>query len=157
MTSGRGPWLRRLGSRPVSLWVIKHLISPLDRLIVRVSRGRLPPLTSLALPTLLLTTRGRQSGEARTVPLVYIVDGDRYLVANARPPGERRNPWVLNLRAAATASIRVAGRELEVEVREMGEDETGMLWPALVAVWPALDEFYGATGERAVFSLEPLD
>jgi hypothetical protein len=66
-----------------------------------------------------------------------------------------RGPWVLDLRAVATASIRVAGRDLDVEVRGLGEDESRPVWPALVAVWPALD--YEATGERAVLSLEPLD
>ena len=28
-------------------------------------------------------------------------------------------------------------------------------WPALTEVWPAFDEHYRATGERAVFALEP--
>src|SRR5262245_15854180 len=32
------------------------------------------------LPTLLLTTIGRKSGERRTVPLPYFVDGDRYVL-----------------------------------------------------------------------------
>ncbi|HVR30354.1 MAG TPA: nitroreductase/quinone reductase family protein, partial [Thermoanaerobaculia bacterium] len=32
------------------------------------------------VPTLLLTTTGRRSGEPRLLPLIYGRDGDRYLV-----------------------------------------------------------------------------
>lgn len=90
----------RIGSRPAIVWTIKHLVSPIDRLIVRLSGGRLPPISAIAVPTLLLTTVGRRSGQARTTPLVCIHDSGNYVVANARPAGERRNPWVLNLRAS---------------------------------------------------------
>lgn len=84
--------LARVGSQPAALWATKHVISPIDRLVVQMSGGRVAPLTSIAVPTLLLTTRGRRSGEPRTVPLVYVRDGGSYVVANARPPGERATP-----------------------------------------------------------------
>ena len=35
-------------------------------------------------PTLLLTTRGRRSGEQHTLPLIYGRDGDRLLVITSR-------------------------------------------------------------------------
>ena len=35
-------------------------------------------------PTLLLTTRGRRSGEAHTLPLIYGRDGDRLLIVASR-------------------------------------------------------------------------
>jgi len=89
-----------VGSDPIVVWAIKHLASPIDRLIMRVGRGRIPTLTSLAVPTLLLTTVGRITGLERTTPLVFVPDGDRFIVANACPAGEGRKPWILNLRAA---------------------------------------------------------
>jgi hypothetical protein len=36
-------------------------------------------------PTLLLTTRGRRSGEPHTLPLIYGRDGNRLLVVAAAP------------------------------------------------------------------------
>ena len=80
--------------------MVKHLVSPLDRMVVKVSHGRLAPPSSLVVPTLLLTLVGRHSGEEHTTPLVYVRDDARFVVANARPAGERTNPWVLNLRSA---------------------------------------------------------
>ncbi len=147
----------QIGSHPAAVWAVKHVISPLDRLIVRISGGRLPPASSLAVPTLLLTTRGRRSGQERTIPLVYVGDGEGYVVANARPSGERRNPWVSNLRAVGQGRLKEHGRTVVVEARELDEVEAELWWPALIEVWPAFGEHYNATGERAVFVLEPGD
>jgi deazaflavin-dependent oxidoreductase (nitroreductase family) len=148
---------RKIGSHPAAVWAVKHLVSPLDRLVVRVSGGRLPPLSSIAVPTLLLTTRGRRTGQDRTVPLVYVRDGERFIVANARPAGERSNPWIANLQAAGHGRVRQKGRMTDVRARVLDADEADRWWPALVDIWPAFDEHYAATGERTVFVLEPTN
>ncbi len=152
---GTRPPSRSLGSHPAAVWVIKHVMSPVDRFVVKVSGGRLGPPTSLAVPTLLLTTIGRRSGEERTIPLVFVRDEDRYVVGNARPAGERRNPWVFNLRAAGQGVVRVRGRPVPVSARELDGGELERWWPELVDVWPALADHYGDTGERSVFVLDP--
>lgn len=149
--------MRPIGSHPAAVWAIKHVVSPLDRIVVKLSRGRVPQPSSLVLPSLLLTTVGRQTGLDRTIPLVYVRDGDRYLIANARPSGERSNPWVANLRAAGVARIKIGRRTMRVTARELDEAEADTWWPALNEVWPAFDEHYVATGERAVFAIRPID
>lgn len=145
----------RIGSHPVIVWAVKHVVSPLDRVVVRASRGKVPPPSSLAVPTLLLTTTGRRSGQERTVPLVYVADDDRFMVANARPRGERINPWVLNLRATSTARIRLRGQTIEIIATELDEASAALWWPAFTEKWPAFAEHYAATGERSVFGLDP--
>lgn len=147
----------RLGSHPAVVWGIKHIVSPLDSLVVRASRGRVRPPSSLAVPSLLLTVAGRRSGQPRTVPLVFVRDGVRFVVANARPVGERRNPWVANLRAAGSARVKLGRRSLDVAARELDGSDTERWWPRLVEVWPAFADHYAATGERTVFMLEPVE
>lgn len=149
--------LARLGSHPVGLWITKHVISSADRFLVRFSRGRVRPLSSFFLPTLMLTVVGRRSGSEHTIPLVYVSDGERYIVGNARPAGERRNPWVLNLRAAGEARVLVHKSEFDVMARELEGDELDRCFDALTRVWPAMSDHYAATGERSVFVLEPID
>lgn len=149
--------LARIGSHPLGVWAIKHLVSPLDRMVVRLSAGRLPPPSSLMVPTLLLTTTGRRSGSPRTVPLVFVRDGTRYVVANARPAGERPNPWVLNLRAAGEGTVKIGGRTFGVIAHELEHESSDRWWPVLVDAWPAFADHYAATGERTVFTLEPSD
>ena len=152
-----GSVLRRHGSHPAAVWTIKHVVSPLDRMVVRLSGGRVPQPSSLLLPTLLLTTVGRTSGLDRTTPLVFVRDGERYVVANARPAGERSNPWVANLRAAGVARVKLGRRTMHVTARELDGVDADAWWPVLDEVWPAFGEHYRATGERAVFVLEPED
>lgn len=146
----------RLGSHRASVWMIKHVVSPLDRLVVKLSRGRLRQPSGLVLPTILLTTVGRRSGRERTVPLVFVRDGDAFVVANARPAGERRNPWVANLRAAGAGRVRHGRNVIEVTAHELDDAESDRWWPKLVEVWPAFAEHFAATRERAVFVLTPL-
>lgn len=163
----RPPWQNRsvarwalpsaIGSNPLFVWLVKHLVSPVDRLVVRLSRGRLAPPSSVVVPTLLLTTVGRSSGEERTVPLVCLAGVDHFVVANARPAGERRNPWVVNLRANPSAKVRWKGSTFVVLARELEPDEADNWWPDLVAVWPAFGDHYAATRERSVFVLERGD
>ena len=93
--------VRRLGGTRVGVLAIGRIVSPLQRELYRRTGGRLS-LTGRA-PVLLLTTTGRRTGKARTIPLLYVRDGDRLIVCNANPGFERPNPWVLNLRAEPDA------------------------------------------------------
>jgi deazaflavin-dependent oxidoreductase (nitroreductase family) len=151
--------LARLGSHPLGVWLVKHVVSPLDDLVVRTSHGRWRPPSSRFLPTLQLTMTGRRSGLPRTVPLVYVRTGEGFVVANARPAGERSNPWVHNLRAAGSASVRVDGETCAVVARELKTPELERWWPELVRVWPAFAQHFAATSERSVFLLttDPAD
>src|SRR5947207_796122 len=67
---GHQRWFGALGRRYV----------PLDRWLFRHTRGRWSVLSRSDLPSMLLTTTGRRSGEARTQPLLYAPDGDGYVV-----------------------------------------------------------------------------
>ena len=117
----------------------------------------MPLLTSLFLPTLLLEVEGRSSGLPRKVPLMYLRDGDAYVVANARPRNERKSPWVLNLEAATTATIRVREVEDLVSVRLADDAYVQEMWPRFVDQWPAFEHYYQSTGDRWVFRLEPIE
>lgn len=143
-----------IAASPPAVWFTKNVMSRLDRLILRAFRGRVPLPTSLFVPTLVLTTRGRRTGEPRSTPLIYVADGADLLVANARPMGERRNPWVLNLRSQPSAALVLAGESTRVRATELGDSEIEEWWPEFVARWPAFDVHYAATGERAMFRLE---
>lgn len=63
----------------------------------------------------LVTIRGRKSGIPRTTPLAVIEIGGRRWVWS--PWGEV--DWVRNLRAAGSASVRVGGRDEEVQATEL--------------------------------------
>jgi deazaflavin-dependent oxidoreductase (nitroreductase family) len=132
---------------------IGRVVSPLQRQLYRRSGGRLS-LTGRA-PVLLLTTTGRRTGLERTVPLLYLRDGDRLVVCNVNPGFEHTNPWVLNLRAQPHARVQVGRQTWPVVAREASPEELERIWPQLTAIWPAYQRFYDQGGKRTVYVLDP--
>jgi hypothetical protein len=66
----------------------------------RLTGGRPLGASSPASRCCLLTPRGRRTGEERTKPLLYLADGDTFVVrprSQASPPSRRG--WLSNLRA----------------------------------------------------------
>ena len=82
------------------------------------------------------------------MPLMYVRDGDASVVANTRPPSERKNPWTLNLAAAATATIRVGRVGTTVSVRLADGAYADAIWPRIVEQRSALDALYKGIGDR---------
>jgi deazaflavin-dependent oxidoreductase (nitroreductase family) len=64
----------------------------------------------LGVPTLLLRTTGRRSGEVRTSSLVYARDGGDYLVVASKGGADEPPAWLLNLEAEPAVEIQI-GRE----------------------------------------------
>lgn len=144
--------LNRIGATPAGVWAIGHVVSPLQRRLLVATGGR----TSLTgkLPVLLLTATGRRSGRRRTIPLIFLRDGDDLVVCNVRPPSERPNPWPLNVRANPNVSVRIAGVTEQRVAREARGQEAEKYWPLLVDTWPAYERFFADTHERAIFVLQ---
>lgn len=148
-----GKQAQHLGGTRLGVLAIGRIVSPLQRRLYRSSGGRLS-LTGRA-PVLLLTTTGRRTGTARTVPLFYLRDGDRLVVCNVNPGFEQPNPWTLNLRASPHARVQVGRDTTSVRARAASEHELASYWPQLTRIWPAYQAFYARGGRRSVFVLEP--
>jgi len=148
-----GGFAKRLGGTRLGVLVIGRVVSPLQRQLYRSTGGRLS-LTGRA-PVLLLTTTGRRTGKARTVPLLYLRDEDRVVICNVNPGFERPNPWILNLRAHPRAEVQIGRDTTTVRARAASGDELDRYWPRLVKLWPAYQTFYDRGGKRSVFVLEP--
>jgi deazaflavin-dependent oxidoreductase (nitroreductase family) len=58
---------------------------------------------------LLLTTVGAKSGLARTTPLGYGMDGDRFVVVAANAGAPRHPDWYLNLVAHSDVTVEMGG------------------------------------------------
>jgi deazaflavin-dependent oxidoreductase (nitroreductase family) len=147
--------LQRLGGSFLGVWVIKHIISPLDRHLYRWTGGRGIMRGRALAPRLLLTTTGRLSGRERTIPIFYLRDGARLIICNVNPGFEHPNPWTLNLRAYPLARVQLGRASGMYHAREATAEETLQYWPHLVRIWPAYQAFYERGGERTVFVLEP--
>lgn len=66
----------------------------------------------LLMPTLLLRTTGRRSGQTRTNALVYGRDGGDYLVCGSNGGHHRPPAWALNMEANPAVEIQVGVRRM---------------------------------------------
>jgi deazaflavin-dependent oxidoreductase (nitroreductase family) len=154
-TPGVSALSRQLGETPLGVWIIKHLVSPLDRLIYQLTGSRRVSTGRPLGPILLLTTTRRRTGKEHTTPLFYLRDDERLIICNLNPGFDRPNPWTLNLRAHPLVRVQI-GREVRIYLaREATEEELGRYWPRLVEIRPAYQTHYNRSGQRILFVLEP--
>lgn len=88
------------------------------------------------VPTLLLTTTGRKSGQPRTTPLIFAPDGDDYLVVASMGGAPKHPAWYLNLLANPAARIQVQAAVYDVTARTASPEEKPRLWKIVSDAWP---------------------
>lgn len=110
------------------------------------------------VPTLLLTTTGRRSGEPRTTPLIYGMSGDPsfYIVVASRGGARHHPSWYLNLVGTPQVRLQVGAELLDATARTASAAEKPALWDLMAEIWPAYNEYQAKT-ERVipVVVLEP--
>ena len=144
---GRQPWLPRFAR-----WIVG-----LDRLIQRLSRGRLALLMLAGLPELMLTVPGRKSGLPRSTPLLYVPHPRGHLVAGSNWGDPKPPAWVANLAAADRATVNIHGRQATVVPKRVTGAEREQLWQHMLQTWPNYAKYAErTTREIPVFLLEPL-
>lgn len=147
----------RFFASPLGTWIILVIFTPIDRALLRLSRGRLSTV-ALAMPSLTLISTGARSGLPRETPLVYLPDGDR-IVLIASNGGQPNNPaWYYNLKAHPAARVLLGGRERRVLAREATPIEREELWPRAVALYSGYETYRGRAGGRTIplVILEPI-
>lgn len=97
------------------------------------------------LPTLLLTTTGRKSGEERTVALVFLQDGDDMVIVGSLAGYDHHPAWYLNLGANPRCRVQLDRRKMAAVARDADEAERRRLWPKLIALLPLWDHFQKQT------------
>ena len=147
-----GMWLTR--STPGVL-VLRHVFTPADRLMLKLTKGR-RSLAPKAIPEMVLTTRGRKSGRPRSNPVLFLRDGESYVVVASNYGRERHPGWSYNLEADPRATVQIGERTFEVEGRRATDEEFARCWPRLVEVWPGWRKYRTMTDrEFRMFVLEP--
>ena len=95
--------------------------------------------------TLILTTRGRRSGETRRNALIYGRKGDDYLVVGSKGGSPAPPAWYLNLEADPEVEVQVLGDRFAARARTATPEERAVLWPTMTREWPAYDEYQKRT------------
>ncbi|MGA3214723.1 MAG: nitroreductase family deazaflavin-dependent oxidoreductase [Acidimicrobiales bacterium] len=92
-------------------------------------------------PLLLLTSTGAKTGEKRTTPMMYLVDGDR-LAVFASKAGAPTNPdWYHNLLAHPRATIEVGTDTFDVDAEVASPEERDRLYAIQAERYPGFKEY----------------
>jgi proline iminopeptidase len=95
--------------------------------------------------TLLLTTKGRKSGEPRTTPLIYENADDNYVIV-ASKGGTPENPgWYENLTKDPEVELQVKDEVFPAHARTAEGEERERLWKLAAQQWPDYDEYQKKT------------
>jgi deazaflavin-dependent oxidoreductase (nitroreductase family) len=124
--------------------VIK-VMSRLNAWVYRVSGGRLTGRFPGGAPVLLLTTIGRKSGQPQTAPLLYLMDGDNYIVVASKGGMAHHPLWFKNLEANPRVEVEVGNRKLPATARRASDDEKAVLWPRLVKMYSSYADYQART------------
>jgi deazaflavin-dependent oxidoreductase (nitroreductase family) len=98
------------------------------------------------LPSLLLTTTGAKTGLARSSPLLYVRDGDAFLVVGTNFGQAHHPAWTGNLLAHPSASARIGPGEVSVVAELLDEPRFAAQWPKFVEVYPGYAGYVRRSG-----------
>ena len=108
-------------------------------------------------PNLLLTTTGRKSGKAITLPLIYGVDGDRYVIVASKGGAPEHPAWYLNLVAQPLVEVQVKDKKFRALAITVSDAERERLWQLMVDILPTYNDYIKlTTREIPVVLLEPV-
>ncbi len=96
-------------------------------------------------PMLLLTATGAKSGEQRTTPLVYLPDGDRYLIFASKGGAPTNPAWYHNLVAHPEATVEVGTEKFQATATELRGEERDRLYSKQAELRPAFGEYQQKT------------
>ncbi|GGT17822.1 nitroreductase family deazaflavin-dependent oxidoreductase [Nonomuraea spiralis] len=113
----------------------------------RANEGRVGgPFEGASL--VLLTTTGAKSGRPTTTPVMYLPDGDRYVVIASNAGADNHPAWYHNLRATPTATAEVGVETFDVKADFAEGEERDALYARMVEIAPGFAEYEAKTSRR---------
>jgi deazaflavin-dependent oxidoreductase (nitroreductase family) len=101
-------------------------------------------------PMLLLHATGAKSGQERVHPLVFLRDGDSYVVFGSKGGAPTHPVWYRNLVANPNASIEVGTEHMPVVARVAKGDERERIWAEQKRLMPGFAEYEKTAGDREI-------
>jgi len=94
---------------------------------------------------LLLTTTGRNTGEPRTMPLIYEEDGDQLVIVASKGGAQEHPGWYRNLATEPQVEVQVKGEVFPARARTATGNERSRLWELAARQWPDYDKYQSKT------------
>jgi deazaflavin-dependent oxidoreductase (nitroreductase family) len=111
----------------------------------------------LTVPSLLLTTTGRKTGERFIFPLFYGETGGSTFIVASKGGAPQHPGWYRNILANPEVEVQVGTRHLKAKARTATGEERARLWTQSLTFWPPYADYQTKTDrEIPVVVLDPI-
>jgi deazaflavin-dependent oxidoreductase (nitroreductase family) len=134
------------------------VVPPTDRVLHRLTGGRVL-LSRALLPSLVLTTTGRRSGQPRETPLMCVPEpGGSFLVLGSNFGRDAHPAWTGNLLATPEATVSYDARDIPVRAALLEGAARDEAWAAALRTWPTFATYQSRIDRTIrVFRLSPRE
>jgi F420H(2)-dependent quinone reductase len=109
-----------------------------------------PGSPEMTVPSLLLTTAGRKSGQSYLFPLFYGRTGGSYFVIASKGGAPEHPGWYRNILANPRVTIQVGTQKMPAHARTATGEERARLWKQAVEFFPPYAEYQLKSGGREI-------
>ena len=103
---------------------------------------RTPPgYPEMDVPSLLLTTTGRKSGEKFIFPLFYDETGNSYIIVASKGGAPDHPGWYKNLVTNPDVEVQIGTKKLKARARTASGTERAQLWKKALKFWPSYADY----------------
>jgi len=96
-------------------------------------------------PLLLLHTIGRVTGRERVNPVMYLKDGERYLIFASKGGADTNPDWYHNLKAHPNVHVELGDETIEVRAEEVFGAEHDALYARQASLYPTFADYQRRT------------
>ena len=115
-----------------------------------------PGYAEMHVPSPLLTTTGRKSGEKYIFPLFYGEDGKNFIVVASKGGAPQHPNWYRNLVANPEVEVQVGPKTFKAKARTVTGADRKRLWDKALKFWPPYADYAKKTERQIpVVVLEP--
>lgn len=119
--------------------------------LYRASGGRIGhDIPGLRARMLLLDHVGARSGTKRTVPLLYLADGEDVVVVASKGGYPKHPAWYHNLIANPETTVQIGSERRSVRARVATPEERKRLWPEAVRAYGGYEDYAARSKGRQI-------
>jgi deazaflavin-dependent oxidoreductase (nitroreductase family) len=141
--------LERFGRSAPGQWYLRRVAPRLDPPLLRLTGGRVSSV--YPTPVMLLTTTGAKSGLPRTLPLLYVTDGEALVLVASNYGGKGHPAWYRNLVANPKVEALAGKRSGSYKATEITDPaDRERTWALAVDQYAGYDDYVKSAGDRTI-------
>ena len=94
---------------------------------------------------ILVTTTGNKSGNKHTTPLVYTLEGDKYVIIASKGGAEDHPDWFFNVQADPKVEVEVGDEKFSANAEIVGEPDRTRIYAQHAEINPGFLEYQEKT------------